>query len=211
MTNGVIYILKNPSFPDYIKIGYAQDLENRLKTLNNSSAIPYAFRAYATYETANKLTDKELHKIIDSLNPNLRTIENFDGKQRVREFYAMSAEDAYAILESIAKISNTTDKLKLIEPTSDDKKDEESAEIVRRSCFRFSECNIPIGAEIKFINDKTKVATVVDDRHISFEGNKTSLSALASELLGVNRPIQGTLWFEYNGKVLNDIRIELEE
>ena len=28
---GVIYILTNPSFPDYVKIGYATNIENRLK------------------------------------------------------------------------------------------------------------------------------------------------------------------------------------
>lgn len=47
---GVIYILTNPSFPQYVKIGYAQDLEKRLKQLNRSETIPYAFRAYAVYD-----------------------------------------------------------------------------------------------------------------------------------------------------------------
>ena len=28
---GVIYILTNPSFPDYVKIGYADDIDKRLK------------------------------------------------------------------------------------------------------------------------------------------------------------------------------------
>ena len=91
---GVIYILTNPAFPQYVKIGYAQDLEKRLKQLNRSETIPYAFRAYAVYDVESELTDKDLHAIIDSINPDLRTIENFDGKKRVKEFYAMSAEDA---------------------------------------------------------------------------------------------------------------------
>ena len=33
---GVIYILTNPSFPDYVKIGYADDIDKRLKQLNRS-------------------------------------------------------------------------------------------------------------------------------------------------------------------------------
>ena len=49
---GVIYIFTNPSFPEYVKIGYADDAKERLKTLNSSSAVPFAFRAYATYEVA---------------------------------------------------------------------------------------------------------------------------------------------------------------
>lgn len=47
---GVIYILTNPAFPQYVKIGYAQDLEKLLKQLNRSETIPYAFRAYAVYD-----------------------------------------------------------------------------------------------------------------------------------------------------------------
>jgi hypothetical protein len=113
---GVIYILTNPAFPQYVKIGYAQDLEKRLKQLNRSETIPYAFRAYAVYDVESELTDRDLHTIIDSINPDLRTIENFDGKKRVKEFYAMSAEDAYHLLECIAKISGTTNRLKRMKP-----------------------------------------------------------------------------------------------
>lgn len=40
---GVIYILTNPSFPEYVKIGYADDVEKRLSQLNRSECIPFAF------------------------------------------------------------------------------------------------------------------------------------------------------------------------
>ena len=71
---GVIYILTNPAFPHYVKIGWAQDLEKRLKQLNRSETIPYAFRAYAVYDVESELTDKDLHAIIDSINPDLRKL-----------------------------------------------------------------------------------------------------------------------------------------
>lgn len=207
---GVIYILTNPSFPDYVKIGYAHDLEKRLKQLNRSETIPFAFRAYAVYEVASELKDKELHKLIDSLNPNLRTIETFDGKKRVKEFYAMSVEDAYSLLECIAKISGTKDNLKRMTPEGHEVIDEQIAEDVRNAArkgpFRFTECGIPVGAKITFINNSAVVATVVDDRHIEYQGVTTSMSALAQELLGSKWQVQGTAYFSYNGKKLTDIR-----
>lgn len=214
MKKGVIYILTNPSFPDYIKIGYAHDLEKRLKQLNRSETVPFAFRAYAVYEVDSELTDKELHKLIDALNPDLRTIETFDGKERVKEFYAMSAEDAYSLLECIAKISGTTAALKRMTPEGHEVIDEHIAEEVRETArkgpFSFTDCGIPIGATIVFIEDSTIKAMVVDDRHIEYNGETTSCSALARKLKGFDHAVQGTLWFTYNGKRLTDIRDEID-
>lgn len=214
MNKGVIYILTNPSFPDYVKIGYATDIEKRLKQLNKSETIPFAFRAYAIYEVDKSLTDKELHKLIDNLNPDLRTIETFDGKERVKEFYAMSAEDAYSLLECIAKISGTGDRLKRITPEGHEVIDEQVAEEVRetarRGPFRFSDCGIPFGSEVTFIEDSSIKAKVIDDRHIEYNGETTSLSALAQKLKGFDHPVQGTLWFTYNGEKLAELRERIE-
>lgn len=124
---GVIYILTNPSFPDYVKLGYADNLEKRLKQLNQSECMPFAFRVYAKYEVEKRLRDLDLHALIDKLNPELRSIDEFDGKPRIREFYAMTPEDAYEILECIAKISGTEDKLYRMKPEGHEILDEEIA------------------------------------------------------------------------------------
>jgi len=207
---GVIYILTNPSFPNYVKIGYAHSIENRLKQLNRSETIPFAFRVYAVYRVESALTDKELHKLIDKLNPDLRAIEQFDGRERVKEFYAMSAEDAYGLLESIAKISGTDDRLQRLTPEGHDILDEQIAnevmETAKKGPFRFSECNIPVGSEIVFIEDESIKAVVVDDRRIEYNGETTSLSALAKRIKGFEYQVQGTLWFKYKGERLKDLR-----
>lgn len=197
-----------------MKIGYAHNIETRLKQLNRSETIPFAFRVYAVYAVESELTDKELHKLIDKLNPDLRTIENFDGKERVKEFYAMSAEDAYGLLECIAKISGTLDRLQRLTPEGHEILDEQIAnevrETVRRGPFRFSACNIPIGSQIEFIEDSSVKATVVDDRRIEYNGETTSVSALAQKLKGFDHAVQGTLWFTYQGEKLTDIRDRVE-
>ena len=120
---GVIYILTNPSFPDYVKIGYADDIDKRLKQLNRSECIPFAFRVYATYKVNSRLSDLKLHTIIDKLNPDLRSIDDFNGQRRVREFYAMQPEEAYAILEAMAEIHDCKENLKLGEFTKTTVKD----------------------------------------------------------------------------------------
>lgn len=213
---GVIYILTNPSFKEYVKIGYAHDLEKRLQQLNRSEAIPFAFRAYATYEVDGELTDKELHHLIDNLNPNLRSREIFeDGKKREREFYEMSKEDAYAILESIAKISGTTDRLKRRKPTGQEIEEEkladEARENAKRSAFRFSQVGIKPGEHIVFIEDNNIQPLVVDDRHIKYGGVTTSMSALAQQIKGFNHPVQGSLWFTYKGVKLTELRERMEK
>lgn len=214
MIKGVIYILTNPSFPHLVKIGYTKNIETRLQRLNSSDHVPFAFRVYAVYEVEKPLTDKKLHQLIDKLNPGLRTIETFDGRQRAREFYAMSAEDAYSLLECIAEISGTQKRLKRLTPEGHEISDEQTAselrETARRGPFRFSDCNIPVGSEIAFIEDENIKAVVVDDRHIEYNGETTSVSALAQLLKGFPYPVQGTLWFTYQGEQLADLRERLE-
>lgn len=125
---GVIYILTNPSFPDYVKIGYSKNVEERINKLNNSEAVPFGFRLYATYDVETQSADKILHKIIDKLNSNLRSVDNIDDKQRVREFYLMTPDDAYQLLHDIALISGTLDRLHLHKPSTEEMLEEKIAE-----------------------------------------------------------------------------------
>ena len=215
-SQGFIYILTNPSFPQYVKIGYATDVKQRLDELNRSSAVPFAFRVYATYEVDSALSDKKLHTILDKLNPELRSMEEIDGKKRIREFYAMTPEDAYSILEAIAEINGYKHRLKKWKATAAEQKDEAMAQEIseahqeRMAPFAFSMCNIAVGEQIEFCcvgNEHTgTLCTVVNDKHVEYDDQQWSLTALAKHLLGTKGAIAGPRYFKYKGEWLNDIR-----
>ena len=217
---GVIYILTNPSFKEYVKIGYADNVETRLKQLNNSECIPFAFRVYATYEVEERLTDIKLHTLIDQLNPTLRSIDNIDGKKRVREFYAMSPEQAYSILETIAILGGRKNRLKLWDLSEEQKVEVELASeieeehVERLSPFNFSKCNIPVGSNITYVNrgkaNSGEIAVVVDNKNVEYKGKRYSLSSLATELSGSKHGVAGPRYFKYKGEWLNTIRARVE-
>lgn len=136
---GVIYILTNPSFPKYVKIGYSGDVNKRLQELNRSECIPFAFRLYAYYKVQNRFSDKKVHELIDGLNPDLRSVENINGRERKREFYAMPKEQAYSILKSIAIINNLEENLILVEPTQEEMEAEEEASSIDSTPIDFEQ------------------------------------------------------------------------
>ncbi len=107
---GYIYVLTNESFhmENWIKIGYAEDVEKRVKELSNTS-VPLPYQVYCTYEIprieGTKDPDKLLHDLISKLNPDLRITPN-------REFFEMYPWDAYEMLTAIAQMHGRLSKVK---------------------------------------------------------------------------------------------------
>ena len=189
---GCIYILTNPSFPKFVKIGYADDVYQRLNQLNRSECIPYAFRLYAYYEVSSRLTDLKLHNMIDRLNPNLRAIEDFNGKKRVREFYAMEAEEAYNILETIAELNGMQQNLHLVKPTKEEvNAEEEAAEITGVSVNRhhFKDCIFTsslTGKTYKGTTSESGVLSIIDlqtNLEVPNNSNPTKKSIIGQAIL----------------------------
>lgn len=192
MAKGFIYIMTNPALKDMVKIGYASDVEARRKQLS-TTALPYDYEVYATYETSGNLEDKKLHKMIDKLNPDLRVTKS-------REFFLMSPQEAYELLEAIAVISGTKGKLEKIK--------EPSTQKVRRPPVNFEKCGIPKGAELVFVDDPNVVVTVVDERKVLYKNEITSLSAISDNIKGYST--SGPYMFTYKGKRVSEIAHETQ-
>ena len=153
---GVIYILTNPSFPEYVKIGYADDVKTRVKQLNSSEAVPFSFHIYATFDVTERLTDKKLHNFIDTLNPELRSKEQIGDKIRVREFYHIKPEEIYSAFESMADVTGTTDRLHLWKETKEKIEEEKEALSLSKNRHHFKNIKFHSSLTNKNYYSKTK-------------------------------------------------------
>lgn len=208
---GAIYVLVNPAFPDLVKIGYADDVAKRIRTLNNNSGLPDPFHCYAVYKVKKRLEDLRLHNLIDTLDPSLRHSKN-------REFYEMDCQKAYEILSAIAQINGDEEQLS-INPFSDgyfikSPKPDGTAPVPaagnkKQGRLKFGNLGIPKGSTLVFTKNNSITCTTVDDANkVEYNGTVYPISRLAAQLLNVTSA-QGGLYFMYNGEPLTELRKRL--
>lgn len=194
--NQIVYILKNESMPDYVKIGFTHgDVNERLKQLDRTG-IPLPFEVYyaAMVENAEK-EEKWLHSIFA------------DRRARdSREFFKMNPEYAALALKRV-EIRET----KIDSGLTPDQEKEVDEVKERRSRFHFAKYGIPVGSKLTFTRDSNIVAEVVENDRIKIDGRVNSLSAFAMELLGYKRNPQGTLYFEFEDEILDERRRRMDE
>jgi hypothetical protein len=215
-----VYIFKNDCLDGWIKIGKTErdDVKKRLKELNKSTALPYSFRCYATYEVDDaKNVEEHIHGLIDAIDGSLRSREECKGGgTRTREFFKMEPETAYLVFSHVANLRGDPQKLIEYEPTEEEAKIESIVTDRRLRNTTFKSLGIPQGSKIAFLYDKKIVATVADDKNqVEYEGNTSSVSDLALRLLvkekGWNNTsgVNGWNYFTINGIVLKELRDDL--
>ncbi len=194
--NQIVYILKNESMPEYVKIGFTHgDVKERLKQLDRTG-VPLPFEVYyaATVKNAEK-EEKWLHSIFA------------DRRARdSREFFKMNPEYVALALKRV-EIGET--KIDSGLTREQEKEVDEVKE--RRSRFHFAKYEIPVGSKLTFTRDPNIIAEVVENDKIQINGEINSLSTFAMKLLGYQRQPQGTLYFEYEDEILDDRRKRMDE
>ena len=118
----------------------------------------------------------------------------------------MKPREAYELLEAIAIISDSQDKLTLL---VDDVSQQAHQQNKKRPSINFEECGIPIGAELVYIEDPTVIVTVESPRKVIYNNEITSLSAVVGGIKGV-KSIAGPSYFTYNGRLITDIANETQ-
>ena len=195
----IVYILTNQSMPDTIKIGITDNLERRMRELDNTST-PLPFECYYAVEVQDaKVIEKKIHEGLDDK----RVRQN-------REFFNTSPEQAKAILE-IAEVmggKNVTPTEDVVE-TPQDKQALDNARKRRGRIDYFGILGIAKGTTLTFSKDKNITCEVADDGKVIFRGKETSLSG--SALLITNEmgydwgQVQGAGYWCYQGRTLRDL------
>lgn len=197
----IIYILTNEAMVGYVKIGRTTtSLEQRIRELNSSTSVPLPFTAfYACTVKDATFVEHQLHDAFDDHRVNPR-----------REFFLVAPERVVAALK-LAEIENITPKRDYVET----KEDQEALNRARtkRSRFNFAMVGIPLGAELYFSRDENIKAKVVDlqaANSIVVNGEITSLSRSAQQILGLEYGVAGTDYWMYEGETLWERRNRLE-
>ena len=199
--NCIVYVLTNEAMPDYIKIGTTgRPIQERMRDLY-TTGLPVPFECYYAAEVA-KVTNVErrLHRAFDKFRVN-----------KNREFFELEPEAAADIIRMVA-IKDMTPSDDVFE-TADDVEAIHKLE-KRAERFNFAMVGITHGTTLTFKLDEALTCTVVDSRHVEFEGEQVSLSAAALSALGRKgfqwKSAQGAIYWMYEGKTLKELRDILE-
>ena len=200
----IVYILTNESMPDTIKVGITDNLDRRVRELDNTST-PLPFECYYAVEVENaSAIEKKIHEGLDDK----RVRQN-------REFFNATPEQAKAILE-IAEVmggKNVTPKDDIVE-TPQDKQALENARKKRGRIDYFGILGIQKGTTLTFSKDENITCVVSDNGKIIFREKETTLSG--SALLVTNEmgydwgQVQGAGYWCYQGKTLRDLVSEIK-
>ena len=177
----IVYVLSNPAFDRYVKVGRTIDLEQRLRQLDNTS-VPLPFRCEFAIEVDDEV---EAERLVHQAFADVRVRSS-------REFFEIEPQRVIAAL----KLTGGKD----ITPKEDVAEDAEGIEalertVAKRRSYSFDDAHVSVGDVLVYTRDESVTATVVADKKIEFEGEVTSLSRAALTLLHKD----GYKWKQANG------------
>ena len=183
-----------------VKIGKTGgDLSERLRQLY-STGVPLPFEcAYAAKVPDMDKWEKAFHTAFDPYRVNPK-----------REFFDIKPEQAIAVLELVAgekMTSRIQEEANKVDPQT--KSLAEKLKRRRRPNADFVDMGIPVESKLEFIGDGNYSCTVLDNRHVDYDGESYRLTPLTEKLLG--RSARGIDYWSFDGRDLKDIYEETYE
>ena len=200
--SGIVYVLTNPAMQGYVKIGRTDNLTQRIRELDNTSA-PLPFECAFAIEVDEP---KKIEQLIHDAFKDYRT-------RSTREFFEVEPERIISAL----RLTEGRD----VTPETDLVEDDESRRALARTnqmreAFNFAMVGIPLGTILKYIQDESQTCEVLTNRTVRFEGAETSLSASAVILnkrrgRTANHAAGPQYWCLDGGESLSELRNRMEK
>lgn len=211
-----VYVFANKWLPKLVKIGRTSDIVERLRQSAGASGaatfIPCPYECIYAIEVPDGKDS-----IIE------RTLHTYFDKNRIagdKEFFEIKSDACIKemdflvsnVLKKAHKVSQKDIKLyneQALGIASDASQNKKK----RASNSNFAKLQIPVGSTLVFENGEGDTQCVTTDMNnkVQYKGQEYSVSALAQKLLNVTKPVNGYLWFSYNGKSLIEIREDLDK
>ena len=206
---GVVYILANPAMPDFVKIGFTKDLNERMRSLDQSSSVPFGFECLHASLVSNPRTwERVLHEVFAASRVNVK-----------REFFESDILPKASLILRAAQKKDVTSEAPTVAST-----EESPSESVRnrnrrerRERFNFSMLNIEIGSILTFVtsgeDDEEICCLVAQERppRVVYGDSEMTLAEATGLACGASRSMSGLVYWRYEGETLSERRRRLEE
>lgn len=212
---GCVYILKDDHFKRGVKIGRAQNVAQRMRSL--VTANPW-LSVYVKIRTTKWIElEKATHNII-KLVAKRKQVKN-------SEFYLIEPEKAKHIMLEFARLIDRDD-FQISAGDGSEVEPKTIGENVKKKCarteptkqkqanFSFAAVGIPIGSVLQFTLDSLGVNVADEKNKVVFKGKTYSLSGFVRAFHphpNKAGAYQGPKFFTYNGVLLTDLRKQKEE
>ena len=196
MKDGIVYVLKNPAFPNLVKIGITtrDEVEVRMSELY-TTGVPLPFECvYAGKVDNPKTVEAALHHAFSNsrVNPS-------------REFFDIDESQAIIILKLITNEDVTpiiSNELKKVDEVS--KNASKKYAKSKRPPQNFVEMGIAIGETLSSL-DGQHTCTVAEEKKVNYNGEIMSLTRLTRKIKEIDHDIQPSPHWFYNGKSVKEI------
>ena len=206
---GVVYILANPAMPDYVKIGFTKDLPERMRSLDQSSSVPFGFECLqASIVHRPRVWERVLHEVFSDARVNQR-----------REFFESDVLPKAALILRAAQRRDVTSEAPSVasaeETPSESVRNGSRRE--RRERFNFGMLDIAEGEILTFVTPDENgeeiccLVSRVRPPRVIFEDAESTLAEATAKAFGANRSLSGLAYWRYKDETLLERRRRIEE
>ena len=189
---GVVYILANPAMPDFVKIGFTSNLADRMRSLDQSSSVPFGFECLHASLVSNPRTwERVLHEVFASSRVNVK-----------REFFESDILPKASMILRAAQKKDVTNEAPTVAST-----EESPSESVRnrnrRERFNFAALGIPVGEILTFTSldeDGNEIHCLVSQQippRVIYGDSEMTLAELTGKVAGASRSMSGLVYWQF--------------